>query len=252
MSARKGKVELVVKVPQEELRGSVLLTGFPGFGRIGYVVPRYIASALSLRKVGYIITPRVPSVVVMEDDGVGLPFEIYYGKAGDQKVMVLVNRAVPEPLDQHAYCSELASWTAEVGVSYAVLVGGLSRDYEPVNDTYKYRWLHNSHFTAPQLRAPKMEGGLGVIGPLALLHIYLEHRGVPAVMVLPYSVVDGIDYDAALVGANVILGELLRVQASVEELAELARRQREALERMAEALYQDRSRESSSSAHIFM
>jgi len=34
------KVEIVLREPEESLKGSVLITGFPGFGRIGYVVPK--------------------------------------------------------------------------------------------------------------------------------------------------------------------------------------------------------------------
>ncbi len=229
-------VSIVVRVPEEELKGTVLVTGFPGFGRVGYVVPRYLASALSLSKVGYIITPRLPSMIVVEDDGVGFPFEIYGGKG----LVVVVNRAAPDSVEQNAYARELASWAARVGVKFAILVGGLSRDYEPQDDKYGYRWLSNRLYEGPRLQAPTMEEGLGVVGPLALMHIYLEHFGVPAVMVLPYSAVDTVDYDAAVVGVKVIINDILKIEASVSELEKMAERQKEEMEKIVETLTQER------------
>ncbi|ADL18714.1 hypothetical protein ASAC_0307 [Acidilobus saccharovorans 345-15] len=229
-------ISIVMRQSPESLRGSVLVAGFPGFGRIGYVVPRYLASALSLSKVGYVLTPRLPSMIIMEDDGIGFPFELYAGNG----VLALVNRAVPEPVDQNAYCSEVALWASQVGVKYAILVGGLSRDYEPPEEKYGYRWLHNRLYEGPKLQAPLMEEGLGVVGPLALLHIYLEHYGVPTVMVLPYSAVDTVDYDAALVGMRVIVNELLGIKVPMDELEKLAEKQKEELEKISDILSQER------------
>ena len=234
------RVELVLRVPESSLKGSVFITGFPGFGRVGYVVPKYISTSMSLSKAGFFVTPRLPSVIVMEDDGVGFPFEIYYGRAGGRALTVMVNRAVPDPAEQGVFCSELARWVADTGFEFVVLVGGLSREYEPPNEQYGYRWLHNSHYKGPRLRAPLMPSGLGVIGPLALLHIYLEQYGVPSVMVLPFSVVEDVDYDAALVGVRTVLGELLGLQVETSELERLAAKQKEEMEKIAEILAQGR------------
>ncbi|MGC9071733.1 MAG: proteasome assembly chaperone family protein [Acidilobus sp.] len=242
------RAEVMLRKQREGLRGTVLVTGFPGFGKIGYVVPRYLASALKLSKAGYILTSRTPSIVVMEDDGVGFPFEIYHGNG----LTVIVNRAVPDPRDQTAYCDELARLASEVGVSYAILVGGLSREYEPSDEKFGYRWLHNTHYRGPSLKAPLMEEGLGVVGPLALLHIYMEHHGVPSVMVLPYSTVTGVDYDSALVGARVILQELLSMSAPLVELEQLAARQREELEKVVEMLSQEEHEKERRGGTIFM
>ncbi|MGC9209755.1 MAG: proteasome assembly chaperone family protein [Acidilobus sp.] len=242
------RVEIVLRVPKERLKGTVLVTGFPGFGKIGYVVPRYLASAMKLVKAGYVLTSRMPSIVIMEDDGVGFPFEIYYGNG----ITVVVNRAVPDPRDQVAYCDELARLASEAGVNYAILVGGLSREYEPSDEKFGYRWLHNTHYNGPRLKAPLMEEGLGVVGPLALLHIYMEHYGVPSVMVLPYSNVTGVDYDSALVGAKVILEELLGTSAPLAELEQLAAKQREELEKVVEILSQEEREKERRGGTIFM
>jgi uncharacterized protein len=67
----------------------------------------------------------------------------------------------------------------------------------------------------------------------------MEHFGIPSVMVLPYSSVTGVDYDAALVGARVILEELLGMSASLAELEELAAKQKEEMEKIVEMLSQE-------------
>ncbi|AFZ70980.1 ATP-grasp superfamily enzyme [Caldisphaera lagunensis DSM 15908] len=222
------KVEIILNVNEEIFKDNVIITGFPGFGRVGYTAPKYLSLALQMKKVGYIMTERMPSVILVEDDGVGLPFEIYQ----NNNVTVLMNRAIPEIIDQNAFSKSISDWIKNMGFKYVVLIGGLSREFMSENETYWYRWISNTYYNGPKLEAPMMEKGLGVVGPLALLYIYLERLKIPTVMVLPYSIIEGVDYDAAFVGVKAILKNLLNMETAVPELEQLATKQREEIDKI--------------------
>lgn len=222
-------VEIIVKEPVD-LRDTVLVTGFRGFGMVGYMVSKHIALALGGEKVGYILTRETPPLVLIEEDGVGFPFEIYYSRRA--KATIIVNRALPERDNADEYARSIAEWASRVGVRFTVLVGGLSREFMPSNEEHGYRWISNRYYKGPRLEAPKMEPGLGVMGPLALLYIYMDYYKVPSIMVLPYSLVDEIDYNAAVNGVKLVSEKLIGVKSDVKALEELASRQKEEFKRL--------------------
>ncbi len=234
-------MEIVVDVPREALRGAVLVTGFRGFGMVGYLVSKYLALLMKARKIGYILLERTPPMILVEEDGVGYPFDIYM--ADDPKVVIVVNRALPEKEFMDDYAAGLASWASRVGVKYSVLVGGLSRDYRPEDDKYNYRHLENRFYDGPSLEAPTMEEGLGVMGPLALLFIYMDYFSVPTTIVLPYSAVDEVDYLAAAVGVRIISEKLLGVKLDVGVLEDLAKKQRETMEKILAMMMSEEEKE---------
>jgi uncharacterized protein len=226
--------EVVLRVPREELRGSIFITGFRGFGMVGYLLTKYAAQALKATKVGFILPETdVPPMIIIEDDGPGFPYEIYYAR--NPKTLFMLNRAMPEREEWTPYTETLASLAAELDVKLAILAGGLSRDFMPENDEYGYRWVGNTYFLrgGKRLKAPMMEEGLGVMGPLATLYIFLEYYEVPTVIVLPYSMVEEVDYEAVLRGLRV-LSELLGVKIEAPALEEAAERQKALLMKLAE------------------
>ena len=218
-----------LEVDEEELRGSVLVTGFRGFGMVGYLVSKYLALLLEAEKVGYILTRHTPPMILVEEDGTGFPFDIYFVRE-PVKTVIVVNRALPEREHMDEYVEGLARWASRIGVRFAVLTGGLSRDYRPEDEKYGYRHVANRFYEGPALDAPRMEEGLGVMGPLALLFVYMDYYRVPAVIVLPYSAVEEIDYSAAAVGVKLVAEKMLGVMVDVSQLEEKAARHREMLE----------------------
>jgi uncharacterized protein len=244
------EMEVVLRgVSRRDLRGSILVTGFRGFGMVGYMASKHLALALGASKVGYILADTMPPFIAVEEDGIGYPFDVYYSR--EAGATILVNRAVPEREVADEYSRFLAEWAKNVGFRFTVLLGGLSREFKPPGDEHGYRWLHNTFYEGPQLEAPKLEYGLGVMGPLALLYIYLDYYEVPSIMILPYSIVEGVDYDAALLGIKVVASKLLKVTLQLPELETLARTQRAEFERIIRLLERE-EREEHESRGIYM
>jgi len=240
---RKGEFSVVLTEKNLNLEGTVLVTGFRGFGMVGYMVSKHLSLALKARKVGYIVSSPMPPVLLIEEDGAGFPYEIYFSEKA--RTLIVVNRAIPEREHLDAYASGLAKWAKSKGIGFAVLVGGLSKDFKPHNEKHGYRWISNRYYRGGKLEAPLMEPGLGVMGPLALLYIYMDYYKLPAIMILPYSMVEEVDYDAALVGVNVISEKILGIKPDTASLEEMAIRQKEEMEKTLKLLVEQQKRETS-------
>lgn len=195
-------VELVVDVDRRELEGAIFVTGFRGFGMVGYLVSKYLALLLGGRKIGYIITDSMPPLVLIEDDGPGYPYDIYLVE--EPRTVIVVNRALPEREHTDEYVWGLSEWVSRIKPRLAVLVGGLRVEYRPEGEEYGYRYIVNKFYNGPQLEAPPMEAGLGVMGPLALLYMHLDYFQVPAAIVLPYTSAEDVDWTAAAFGVKLI------------------------------------------------
>ena len=219
---RLGGAEVYLEGEISDYKGAALITGFRGFGMIGYNVTKYLALGLGARKVGFIVAPPMPPVVVVEEDGPGFPYEVYYSPRAD--ALLVVNRALPEKEYADTYTRSLAELAVKVESRYTVLVGGLNANFRPEEDKHGYRHLKNKYYSGPELSAPEMEEDLGVVGPLALVFIYATLLEIPSVVVLPYAVADQIDIDGARRGIEVISEEILGVSVNMKPLEEYAKK----------------------------
>lgn len=227
-----GRIRVYLKEDLSKYKNSIVITGFRGFGMVGYNVSKFLALGLGAKKVGFIMAKPTPPVVMIEEDGEGFPFDIYYSPRAE--AMIIVNRALPEREHADEYTEAVASLARDLDARFSVLVGGLNASFRPEEEKYGYRHLANEHYRGPKLDAPVMEEGLGVMGPLALLYMYMTLLGVGAVIILPYAVADQIDVDAARRGIEIISEKILGTTVNLRSLEEYAER----LEREKEKIMQ--------------
>ncbi len=243
-------VRIISDLTRDEVEGGVLVTGFRGFGLVGYLVSKHLALGLKAEKRGYIITGYMPPVVLIEEDGAGYPFDIYYQR--ERRLVIVVHRANPEREVQDEYAEALASWARDMGISLAILVGGLSKDFMKPDEEYGYRWVSNKHYIGKKLSAPVMEQGLGVIGPLALLYIHLDSHEIPSVMILPYAVAERVDYEAVIRGLKLISKEILNVELPLSEVERMAAMHKEFAEMIDRILEGKEEEEEEGESGIYM
>jgi uncharacterized protein len=227
--------EFKLWVPRASLLDSKLVTGFRGFGMVGYLLTKYAAQALNARKVGYIIPDtEVPPMVLIDDDGPAFPYEVYY--SDKHNIVFILNRAMPDREEWTPYTEALASFADSIDTELAILVGGLSKEFRPEDDSFGYRWIGNRYLARIgfRLRAPTMEEGLGVMGPLATLYIFMDYYEIPSLILLPYSMVEEVDYTAVLTGLRVLSEEILGVEVKAPALEEAAEKQKALLMKLAE------------------
>lgn len=197
------------------------ITGFKGFGAVGYITTLHIVEKLGCRRSGFIVTKYMPEEATLDKNGsIVAAFTLYGCQASDKKLLVLVNHDIPLPQERMRFANAVIEFLTHIGVKEAVLVGGFDSRFRRGEE--ELRWLHTSTYSR-KLDAPLMDQGLYVVGPLALLLVAAEARGYPAAAILPYAEAARPDPRAAAVAVRTI-GSLYGVEVGVEDLLEEARK----------------------------
>ncbi len=211
----------------EAASGGVLVTGFRGFGAVGYIATTHLVEALKLRRLGYIVTRYMPEFVTRgEDGGIVAPFEIY-GSA-EKKLLVLVNHDIPLERERDAYAEAVILYARKAGLEKGIFIGGFDARFRKGSE--KFRWLASGG-CGVSFEEPVIDKDLYVVGPLALLILYSEIHGFPAVTILPYTETARPDPAAAAVAVEVV-SRLVGIGVDVSKLMEMARKIEELIERV--------------------
>lgn len=191
-----------------------LVTGFPGFGAVGYIATKYLVEALRLRRIGYIVSKYMPDVVSIEGErSFSFPHEIYSREG--LGLVVLVNSVVPNIHERVEFAEAVVSWSIENRVSEIFLVGGLDPSTRRSPEEL-LRWTGNS-WGKRVLKEEAMEKGLIIVGPLAILLTFTEILGQPSTVILPYAERERPDPRAASVAVRK-LSEILGLEVDVRDL----------------------------------
>ncbi|RLF26623.1 MAG: proteasome assembly chaperone family protein, partial [Thermoplasmata archaeon] len=70
----------ILELEEMDLRGGVLIDGFPTVGLVSSIVANYIISKRGLRLAGLVDSPDFPSVAVILGSEVLTPMRIYGGR----------------------------------------------------------------------------------------------------------------------------------------------------------------------------
>ncbi|UXD21094.1 carboxylate-amine ligase [Ignicoccus pacificus DSM 13166] len=229
------KVKYVpLKDAPTNFEGYVLVTGFMGFGYVGYLATEYLVNKLNMRKVGFFITKYLPDQVsYSERNGLELPFELYLDEKN--KLLVLLNRWIPHEVERFRYADYVVRWSIKHGIVKVYGLGGLDKSFkEEPSETL--RWIKTSAYEGPLPDAKPMPEGLKVVGPLAHLLASSEIRGLPMLALLPFCESSRQDPRASATGI-VELAKLLNIQVDVSDLmkrAELIEKEIEKLKKVIE------------------
>jgi len=214
---RSRRIRIIVAEPLEAMRRNgelVLITGFPGFGAVGYITTRYIVEAMKLKRIGYVITKYMPDVVSIEGDRrFSFPHEIY-SKEGSG-LIVLVNSIVPNIHERVEFAESIVRWSIENKINEILLIGGLDPSVRRSQDDI-LRWTGNS-WGKRVLKEPTMDRGLIIVGPLAIILMFTEILGQPATVILPYAERERPDPRAASVAVKKI-SEIFGVEIDIQDL----------------------------------
>lgn len=226
------RVEFRIFKPVEDFE--IFVTGFHGIGLVGYIATRYLARGCEV--VGRIRYRGEPPVISAEGERLVLQNEIF---SCGRVVGALNNFGIDERA-MYDYTKALARWVVSNGFRLAVLFGGLdSRFRRGPNESL--RILHTSAYGRAGLPTgglPRLEQGLQVVGPLALLTSFLEELDFPALVILPYADVSrpadpyaasvALEAFSRLFGIEVDVGGLRHMAEELERELEEARRRMEA------------------------
>ncbi|HEY4822404.1 MAG TPA: PAC2 family protein [Candidatus Bathyarchaeia archaeon] len=172
-----------VLVEKKKLKGSTLVTGFHGVGQTGYIATSYMIHALKADRIGFIEVANPPPWVGTADGGLVTPFEIY----SKRKTVLVKLEFSPHRSEEAEFAKVLADWAVEEKFKDAILVGGLDIAFK--NNKHDFAVVPTGAYLdrAKIFKAPILEPGLLVYGPLAIMLNEFEIHDFPAVAVLPYA-----------------------------------------------------------------
>lgn len=239
-------VEIIIYEEYEQLlkeRGKkwILITGFPGFGYVGTIATRYLASKTGSVKIGDIVTRYMPDFVAVEDYGVMTPYEIFLAK--DKDLLIVVNNALPSTPERVPYALTLADWFKSINGGKAILAGGLNIKLKEGDESF--RWVSNSEHEW-SFKEPALSRGNYIVGPLATLYTVFTLRKIPTLLILPYTEPGKYDPSAAAIFIKK-LNEILDMNVSVDDLIEYSK-----LVAYAEALMEEASKKEERGPKLYM
>jgi len=188
------EVEIVLfKEPKRGIfaRGDkFFLTGFHGVGVVGYFTSLYIAEQKDSNFIGYIKLDKMPLMVKMRADRIGLPLEFY--ERGD--FVILLNETLPSADQVHTLIEKISNWVVSSGFKEAVLIGGLLKKFVqdeevPFRVAYTSAYLDKGRLKKEIAEGglPRIDSNLQIYGPLALMLAHFELMKFPAIAILPLS-----------------------------------------------------------------
>lgn len=222
-----------------------LVSGFYGFGAIGFLTTRYLVSKLNMELIGYIDPPIIPDFTSVEEHGFSMPHEVFYKDISENKrLIVLLNRTNPERKFITSFINEVLTLIRKLKITEVILVGGLDIRFKEGEE--EFRWLKTSACTR-NINAPYFIKGAYVVGPLASFLIALQQNNIPALAIFPYTQPDTVDHKAAAVAVKT-LASLAGIEIDVEELLSYAAKLEE-VEKMIQDLYEQQVRRKESVMH---
>jgi uncharacterized protein len=207
-----------VLVEKKNLKGSTLITGFHGVGQTGYIATSYMIHALKAERIGFIDVANPPPWVGTADGGLVTPFEIY----AKRKTVLVKLEFSPHRSEEAEFAKVLANWAVDEKFKDAILVGGLDASFKQNKHDFCVVPTGAYLERAKIFKAPILEPGLLVYGPLAVMLSEFEIHEFPAVAVLPYAEPARADPAAAALAIRRI-AKTYGFQVNVNELVKDAR-----------------------------
>jgi uncharacterized protein len=181
-------------------RNKVFITGFHGVGAVGYLTSKYLSMQKEAEFIGYVSLKRMPMIIRMENDRIGLPFELY----NFNDFIILVNEAIPESKDVYSYANIIANWVVENEFKFAILFGGLAEKVKEGSDDVRIAYTSQFKNIMKPFAQP-LEKKLSIVGPLALLLAKFEEMKFPAVCILPYARIYEYDLKATYKALKILI-----------------------------------------------
>ena len=157
------------------------MTGFHGVGQTGYIATSFMIHALKADRIGFIDVSNPPPWVGTAEGGLVTPFEIYRKR----KIVLVKLEFSPHRSEEAEFAKSLSNWAIQHKFKDAILIGGLDSAYKQSKDEFCIVPTGAYLERAKMFKAPILEPGLLVYGPLAIMLNEFEIHDFPAIAVLP-------------------------------------------------------------------
>ena len=119
------------EITKQELKGAVLIVGFPSIGLVGTIVANFLINTLKLEQTGVIDSSRFPAISVVKDGEPHNPMRLY---AGEQicndgtcnQVVVCVSEFTPPAEMTKDLVESLVDWAGKNGCTKVISAEGFN------------------------------------------------------------------------------------------------------------------------------
>ena len=135
---------VIHEIVEKDLKGSVLIVGFPSVGLIGTIVANFLINTLKLEQIGIIDSSKFPAITVVKAGEPHNPLRLYSGEqlCNDgtcNQVVVCVSEFTPPAEMIKELVNSLTNWAVKKGCTKIISAEGFStspKDDGESNDVY--------------------------------------------------------------------------------------------------------------------
>ncbi|MCY3410480.1 MAG: proteasome assembly chaperone family protein [Candidatus Heimdallarchaeota archaeon] len=212
--AEKSTIEFILFDEEQDLTDCVLVGGYFGLGRVGYLSINHLLNHLDVRLIGYINSDFIPPFVSISNEKIRAPFELYRYN----NLLILATHFEPYKYEQRSIAEAIVKWAKIHEIAHIVQIGGLDKRYQS-DEEFDLTIVKTKAYDQESLgpKVPLMDEGLYVTGPAALVMLYAEFYHRSAVLLLPYAERARPDPSAAALALKT-LGTIFDIKIDIEEL----------------------------------
>ena len=157
----------IYELVKMDLRGGIILNGFPSVGLVSSIVANYIVDSLNLNQIGVVDSPYFPSVSLIRNWEPLSPVRIYGGEVKEKKIAVFVSEfPLPSPIVK-PMATAILDWVEEQRASLVISPEGVLTENPEELNVYGIGSTENAKNFLPDY-VKKFEEGVitGVTGVL--------------------------------------------------------------------------------------
>lgn len=119
------------EISKQNLKGAVLIDGFPSVGLVGTIVANFLINTLKLEQIGVIDSPRFPAISVVKEGVPHNPMRLYSGEqvCNDgtcNQVVVCVSEFTPPTEITKDLVNTLMDWASKNGCTKIISAEGFN------------------------------------------------------------------------------------------------------------------------------
>ena len=218
----------IIDFEEVDIKGGIVIAGFPSIGLVSTIVANYLIDALNLRQIGALNSSQFPTLSVVHTGEPLSPVRIYAGSLSTgRKIVIFVSEFKPKPNLINALSEAIMNWVRKKECKLLIspegmVVEGKSSEEESVSDAYAIGATEAARAMLNEKKIPQFKNGI-IAGVSGVLLNKGKHEKFDVISILAEAHPNYPDARAAASALNVI-AILLEVEINVGPLYDEAER----------------------------
>jgi len=211
-----------------DLKGAIVIAGFPSIGLVSTIAANYLIDALNLRQIGCLRSPHFPALSVVHTGEPLSPVRIYQGsQPNGQKIVVFVSEFKPKPNLINSIANVIMDWAVKNSCKILIspegmVVEGKSADEDESVEAYAIGSTESARNLLMSKDIPQFKNGI-IAGVSGVLLNCGKQCSFDVISILSEAHPNYPDARAAAAAINVI-GLIMGIEINVTPLYEESER----------------------------